>query len=148
MFAPLVPVLAAAGAALVLLLLFNVLVRGGRRRPRWRDTPPAPVAAIGDPAVTWRRRRVLNTSEALVLAAAEAVAARLDPSWRVWPQVALGEALMASDPGGAARSAFLAVNAKRCDILLVDGAGWPLAAVEYQGGGHFQGDWVLIATEI
>ena len=145
--APLVPALAVAGAALVLLVLFDTLVRGGRRRRR-RDTPPAAVAAIGDPAVAWRRRRVLNASEALVLAAAEAAAARLDPSWRVWPQVALGEALVASHPGGAARSAFLAVNAKRCDILLVDGAGWPLAAVEYQGGGHFQGDWVLIATEI
>lgn len=132
--APLAPVLTDGGAAFVLLLLFDILVRGVRRR--WRGSSPA-VAAVGGPAVTWRRRRVLNTSEALVLAAAEAVAARLDPGWRVWPQVALGEALVAAGRDGAGHLAFLRVNAKRCDLLLVDGGGWPLAAIEYQGDGHF-----------
>lgn len=130
---PIPPLLAiAAAAAASALLLFGLL---GRRRP-----PPA-VAAVGDAAVTWRRRRVLNRSETLVLAAAEAVAARLDPTWRVWPQVALGEVLEASGPEAAGRAAFLRINAKRCDLLVVDGAGWPLAAIEYQGGGHHRGDW-------
>lgn len=134
----LAPVLAFAGAALVLLLLFDALVRGARRR--WWGTSPA-VAAVGDPAVTWRRRRVLNASEALVLAAAEAVAARLDPAWRVWPQVALGEVLETAGRTEADRLGWLRINAKRCDLLLVDGGGLPLAAIEYQGGGHFRGDW-------
>jgi len=36
-------------------------------------------------------------------------------------------------------SAFRSINSKRVDILIVDQGGWPVAAVEYQGDGHYQG---------
>jgi hypothetical protein len=54
------------------------------------------------------------------------------PGHLVCPQVALGEVLSASSAG-----AFYAVNCKRCDVLVVDRQGWPVAAFELQGSGHW-----------
>ena len=48
-------------------------------------------------------------------------------------QVCLGEVLACRD-----REAFGAVNSKRVDILIVCNRSLPLAAVEFQGGGHYQ----------
>lgn len=45
-----------------------------------------------------------------------------------------GEILASPD-----QDAFRSINSKRIDILIVDRAGWPVVAVEYQGSGHYQG---------
>jgi hypothetical protein len=54
---------------------------------------------------------------------------------RVFAQTSLGEILQSPS-----RSAFLSINGKRVDILVVDSGGWPVLAVEFQGEGHYQGD--------
>jgi hypothetical protein len=49
-------------------------------------------------------------------------------------QVSLGEVL--SSPDDRARAA---INSKRVDILIISSHGLPLAAIEHQGNGHYQG---------
>ena len=53
---------------------------------------------------------------------------------RAFAQTSLGQILESANS-----DAFRSINAKRVDILVVDRAGWPVVAVEYQGPGHYQG---------
>src|SRR3546814_7251205 len=50
--------------------------------------------------------------------------------WRVMAQVNLGEILESDD-----KHAFMAINSKRVDVLVIGTNGAPIAAIEYQGGG-------------
>jgi hypothetical protein len=70
--------------------------------------------------------------QAFKIIEADVAAARR--GYRVFAQTSLGEVLMSPD-----EDAFRSINSKRVDILIVDKSGWPLAAVEYQGNGHYQG---------
>jgi hypothetical protein len=54
--------------------------------------------------------------------------------YRVFAQANLGEILASCD-----EQAFRSINSKRVDILIVDQGSWPVLAVEFQGGGHYQG---------
>jgi len=82
----------------------------------------------------FEKRRLLSRSEALVLYAAERAINIADLQWRVMAQVSLGEVL--SSPSARAYSA---INSKRVDLLIVSRNGDPIAAIEYQGHGHYQG---------
>jgi hypothetical protein len=112
------------------------------QKRRWRrgeggvpfKTGAAPVT---DPAEQLRlvrgarfeKRRLLSRSEAHVLYAAERAI-----KWRVMAQVSLGEVLSSPDV-----RAYSAINSKRVDLLIVSRSGDPIAAIEYQGHGHYQG---------
>ncbi|GAA4010982.1 DUF2726 domain-containing protein [Sphingomonas humi] len=85
-------------------------------------------------ASEFKTKRLLNKGEEKVLAALEPIVAQLEPGWRVWTQVSLGEVL-----DGGTVEAFNAINAKRVDFLLVDTDQRPRLAIEYQGQGHHQG---------
>ena len=54
--------------------------------------------------------------------------------WPVMAQVSLGEVLSSRDA-----RAYSAINSKRVDLLIVSRSGDPIAAIEYQGHGHYQG---------
>ena len=82
----------------------------------------------------FRRRRLMSPDEARVFKAAEAAVKSLDLKWRVMAQVSLGEVLTSPD-----KRAFAAINSKRVDILLISAAGEPVAAIEFQGSGHYLG---------
>jgi hypothetical protein len=125
--------------------------RGSRSppMPQARSIVPIPVTEA-DLAVVSRhmaavmqsgfeRRRILNRSEHRVFCIVER-ALRAHKGCRVFPQTCLGEVLQSPD-----KDAFMAINAKRVDLLIVDAAGWPLLAIEYQGEGHYQG--VAIARD-
>lgn len=79
-------------------------------------------------------RPVLNQSEARVFEELCEIVARCKPGWRVMAQVSLGEILRSPDT-----QAFGCVNSKRVDMLLVDENCRPRHAIEYHGGGHYQG---------
>lgn len=85
-------------------------------------------------AGSFTAKRVLSRTEARVMAAAEVAIAEAGLPWRVMAQVALGEILASPD-----EAAFRAINAKRVDLLIVAAKSEPLAAIEYQGEGHWQG---------
>ena len=84
----------------------------------------------------FEKRRLLSRSEAQVLYAAERTinTAAADLKWRVMAQVSLGEVLSSPDA-----RAYSAINSKRVDLLIVSRSGDPIAAIEYQGNGHYQG---------
>ena len=125
------------------------LARQAWQKRRWRKgqgvvpfkTGAAPVT---DPAEQLRlvmgarfeKRRLLSRSEAQVLYAAERAinTAAAGLKWRVMAQVSLGEVLSSPDA-----RAYSAINSKRVDLLIVSRSGDPIAAIEYQGNGHYQG---------
>lgn len=78
-------------------------------------------------------RPLLNRSEQRVFAHLELQVAEVAADWKVMCQVSLGEILASKS-----KEAFLAVNSKRVDFLIVDGQSRPLLAIEYQGSGHYQ----------
>lgn len=84
-------------------------------------------------AASFQKQRVLNGSEYRVFKIIEDEMATLGKGHRVFAQTCLGEILKSSD-----ETAFHSINSKRADILVIDGGGWPVLAVEYQGQGHYQ----------
>ncbi len=112
--------------------------RGEGVVPFKRGTTP-----VTDPAEQLRlvmgagfeKRRLLSRSEAQVLYAAERAIDTEGLKWRVMAQVSLGEVLSSPDA-----RAYSAINSKRVDLLIVSSSGNPIAAIEYQGHGHYQGN--------
>lgn len=86
-------------------------------------------------AATFEKRRLLSRSEAQVMYAAEKAIRDQQLDWRVMAQVSLGEVLSSPDP-----KAFSTINSKRVDLLLISSGGQPIAAIEFQGDGHYQGN--------
>lgn len=149
--------------ALVFVAVFGVTLAGNfRKKPRWRRSyinassraaskafPRAvrsdeliadrPVSDAAEQlravmAGTFTAKNVLSRTEAGVMRAAEKAIAEAGLNWRVMAQVALGEVLASPDD-----AAFRAINAKRVDLLVISAKSEPLAAIEYQGQGHYQG---------
>jgi Protein of unknown function (DUF2726) len=77
---------------------------------------------------------LLNKREARVFRELDRIVISLNPEWQVMAQVSVGEILHCQD-----EEAYRCINSKRIDLLLVDGDCNPRHAVEYQGGGHYQG---------
>lgn len=81
------------------------------------------------------RSKVMGLAEYRAFYAVEQEVRIQRPSYRVFAQTALGEVIRSTD-----RNAHSAINSKRVDVLVIDRAGYPVLAVEYQGRGHFRGD--------
>ena len=79
-------------------------------------------------------KRLMSKSEARTFLQIERLLRGHANGWRVMAQVSLGEVLTTTDA-----RAFAAVNSKRVDMLVIARDGQPLAAVEFQGSGHYLG---------
>ncbi len=120
--------------------------KGGWTKPRAAPTARRPVPetrpSLSDPTeqlrivmgATFERRRIMSPDEARVFMQVERAVKALNLSWRVMAQVSLGEIIKSPDP-----RAHSTINSKRVDILVISRRGEPLAAVEYQGSGHYLG---------
>jgi len=84
-------------------------------------------------AASFQKRRVLSPSEYRAFKIIEDEVTAFGKGYRVFAQTCLGEILKSSD-----QTAFHSINSKRADILVIDGGGWPVLAIEYQGEGHYQ----------
>jgi len=83
----------------------------------------------------FKPRRLLNKSETRLFRAMDKLVTELaPPGWQVMAEVSLGEIISSND-----QDAYLCINSKRVDLLIVDEECRPLHAIEYQGGGHHQG---------
>lgn len=149
------------GAALIAapFLLFVLRALRGNRIASHRITPPdnshaprrarrfAPANFPSSPNTTdveqqlhhvmnasFKRERALSPSEYNVFKIVEDETRSMRQGHRVFAQTSLGEIL--SSPNVYA---YRSINSKRVDILVIDRSGWPVAAVEYQGPGHYQG---------
>ncbi|MNT13362.1 hypothetical protein D3C72_1483290 [compost metagenome] len=123
--------------------------RSAWRKGRWRKgmklTPPDAAPAQNDRVdpttqlaivmtAEFRPKRLMSKSEARTFLQIERLLRGHGNGWRVMAQVSLGEVLTSTDP-----KAFAAVNSKRVDMLVIARDGQPLAAVEFQGSGHYLG---------
>ena len=118
----------------------------GRRAVRWGNRRPFPVGqsanALGDSASQLRhvmaasfyKKKVMSKGEYKVFKIIESEIQALRNGCRVLSQTSLGEII-----GSDSEKAFASINSKRVDILIIGPYGDPVAAVEYQGGGHYQG---------
>jgi hypothetical protein len=84
-------------------------------------------------AATFTRKKVMHFLEYKVFLVVEEEVASLGLGARVFAQTALGEIIRSDD-----RLAYKSINSKRADIIVIGADGFALAAVEYQGTGHFQ----------
>ena len=85
-------------------------------------------------AASFGKKKILNWSEYRAFKIIDAEISKAYRGYRVCVQTSLGEIL--SSPSD---EAFFAINNKRTDMLIVDPGGFPVLAIEYQGGGHYQG---------
>jgi hypothetical protein len=124
--------------------------RGGKVLPFQpkADALPAKVPDAADQLRTvmradFKAQPLLNKSEARLFRAMDKMVIELaPPGWQVMAQVSLGEILRCED-----KDAYLCINSKRVDLLIVDADCKPVHAIEYQGGGHFQGAHATAARD-
>lgn len=90
----------------------------------------------------FKAQPLLNKSEARLFKALDKMVIEMRPDWQVMAQVSLGEILRCED-----KDAYLCINSKRVDLLIVDGDCKPIHAIEYQGGGHFKGAHATAARD-
>ena len=117
--------------------------RPDKGNERWRHRrgkgPDKPRDAADQLRVVMRapfqRARLMSREEYAVYRTVEAHLTSCGPGYRLMAQPSMGEFLTTSD-----KDAYLCVNSKRVDMLVIDAFGMPVVAIEHQGGGHFQGD--------
>ena len=90
----------------------------------------------------FKAQRLLNRSEARLFKALDKMVIEMRPGWQVMAQVSLGEILRCED-----KDAYLCINSKRVDLLIVDDESRPVHAIEYQGGAHFKGAHATAARD-
>lgn len=129
-----------AVAALAALAFAIIAYLGLSSRPHFRQHSRSPTVAPVDLAqldavmgAAFQRQRLLNGGEYRAFKAIEDELSARRNGHRVFAQTSLGEVLSSAD-----EAAFLAINSKRVDVLIVDRGGWPVLAVEFQGRGHYQ----------
>ena len=84
------------------------------------------------------RKQLLNKEESKVFCQLKKLEYHFDGLIHVFPQTNLGEFIKAFRDFDGAN-----INSKRADFLICSHNFWPIAVIEYHGGGHFQGDWEL-----
>ena len=77
---------------------------------------------------------LLNKSEVRLFRELDRLVLARHPGWQVMAQVSHGEILRSSP------AAYRCINSKRVDLLVVDAECNAVAAIEYQGGGHYLSD--------
>jgi hypothetical protein len=94
--------------------------------------------AVTRETVKFSANRVMGRGEFELFRAALNVTDQPFPcAFYVFPQVALGQIIRTTAPlDWQADHAHWAINSKRCDLLIADRNGWPIAVLEYQGSGH------------
>lgn len=120
-------VIALYALAFVLGALFHRFRTRRTFSPEWRYRRQMKAIAAG----SFQKQRLMNVSEFRVFRILEQDIAIKQRGFRVFAQTSLGEVLHSSHEG-----AYYAVNSKRVDVLIIDKAGYPVLAIEYQGEGH------------
>jgi hypothetical protein len=123
-----------------------LLVLAIRKRPRRRWHNPTPNMA--DPAtqmqaiacVAFETTRLLNREEAPLLPLIERTLRAHGDGHRVMAQTSMGEIIRPCDTSGTRdmrSAAYAAINSKRLDFAIFNRFCHLVAAVEYQGSGHY-----------
>lgn len=113
----------------------------GARRANWdgfvdryfEPQDPGGLSLVSN--TTYTPYKVLNREEAYVFYKLEAWVRGRGRGERVFPQVPMGAYLKTPND-----DAHRLIGSKRPDYVIVNRRGLPICVVEYQGGGHYQGD--------
>ena len=135
----------AAVAFIALFIFVTHRDRKGFPAGSWsgRTFPRPQTTSLGDSASQLRhvmsaeffKKKVMSKSEYKVFRIVESEVQAQRSGHRVLSQTSLGEIIGSNDS-----KAFASINSKRVDILIINPYGEPVAAIEYQGGGHHQGN--------
>lgn len=148
---------------LIAIAVIAYLISGGKRKrkesvykrktdyqpPKKRDSYERPTEVVREQSVAERqlvtvrsnefyKRPLMNKSEYGVFCRLEKLLSASHRGYRVFSQVSLGEILGSDD-----KQAYLAINSKRADFVIIDWSGQPIAVVEYHGSGHFKDDAIV-----
>ena len=113
---------------IVVVILIKLATRSSRKRKRYYNDHAAAVAGQ-----KFQPKPLMNLSEYRLYCRLERWVGKKGNKCRLFAQVSLGEILQIEN-----YNAFRAINAKRCDFLIIDWRGLPVIVIEYQGRGHFQ----------
>lgn len=83
-------------------------------------------------------KRLMNREEFKLFQKIERYLMNQHPSYRVFPQVCLGEVFTSKN-----KLAHSCINSKRSDLIIIDRFGHPIVVIEYQGAGHFNEDAII-----
>ncbi|WP_052951677.1 DUF2726 domain-containing protein [Devosia soli] len=143
------------GLVILAVVALGLALFGGKRQYRKRSKTPHPFSqrpskpvlvsatrpadavdqlrnVIGAP---FQKRRLMSRGEYEVFRTIERHLPNCGPGFRIMAQPSMGEFLASPDTG-----AFLSINSKRVDMLVIDTFGMPVVAIEHQGNGHYQDD--------
>lgn len=128
-------------AVVALVIVFFVVRSSKSKRPSKtpRRRTPEQVATqqqVDIQGQPFGSKPLMNKSEYKLYCALTDFLYQRYPRYRVFPQVAMGAYLSNRD-----RAAYMAVNSKRSDFMIINGRGMPVAVVEFQGAGHYQGNY-------
>lgn len=140
----LAPVLGVLVVIFLALLASALVVRRRKRRLAASvgepETKNSQLAAVEDDSAAFRLRPVLNGSELKVLGTLLHHLADDPHGLHVFAQVPGSAVVAVSGPRGVNGRAFGAIRYKIFDFIVASQSGTPLAAIEYNGAGHYQGD--------
>ncbi len=130
----------------IIILLIAVIVYLYKNRSKKRPYFPKPqaiprtrsVSDVGDQLhfvanSEFDKRKLMNQHEFYLFRKLESYLQKNYSEYRVFPQVAMGVYLSASDT-----QAHSSINSKRADFVIISKYGKPCVVVEYQGNGHYQ----------
>ena len=100
--------------------------------------PENQVRAVAE--ASFETQPLLNKSEARLLPVIEDTLARIGRGHRVMAQTSLGEVLRPCNDQSRAikKAAYASINSKRFDFAIIDRSNRLVAAIEYQGTGHYR----------
>lgn len=112
-------------------------------RPPWKAGREPDIAKVPDAADQLRTvmaanfaiQPLLNKAEVRLFRELDRLVQARHSEWQVMAQVSLGEVLRSRSG-----EAYRCINSKRVDLLVVDAECNAVAAIEYQGGGHYLTD--------
>jgi hypothetical protein len=85
---------------------------------------------------TFTKKRVLNKEEVNIYYKLIKIISSLNAGYKLSTQVSLGEILSHSD-----YSVYRTINTQRADFVIMDKDFYPVLVIEYNGVGHFKGDY-------
>jgi len=108
--------------------------------PERRDEPTRTAPDAADQLrivmrAPFSKQRLMSRAEYDVFRAVEKHLRTCGPGFRLMAQPSMGEFLSSPD-----KDAYLSINSKRVDMLVIDTFGMPAVAIEHQGSGHYQND--------
>lgn len=119
-------------AAVIIVVLLQTSKSAKRKAaPQKKAAGQLDIVAKSD----FHKRKLMNKQEYALFKQLEKTLKAGRPDLMVFPQVSFGEII-----GSDNKVAYLCINSKRADFVIISCYGDPVAVIEYQGAAHYQGN--------